>query len=179
MQIAKLSLKILLFIILLLSIFTMITSRSSILAGIRSFVVLSGSMESALPVGSMIFVSPSWPYQKGDIVAFENTESQTVTHRIAAKTIDSGSSIFLMRGDANQNPDSELISEGQVLGKQLLMIPYIGYFISYLRTIQGFALFILLPTLVYIGLELWNIKKEIVAQTEKRIMEKLSQSTIA
>lgn len=169
----KPALKVALFLVLLLSLFTMITSRTDKLLGLRSFVVLSGSMEPKLPVGSMIFVSPHWPYQKGDIVAFENNSGATVTHRIIEK-LNQGSVIgFRMQGDVNENADAEIISEHQVLGKQFFMVPYIGFFISYLRTLPGFALFILLPTLLYIGLELWNIKKEIVIQTEKRLMEKL------
>lgn len=165
-------LKILLLCVLVLSVVTMITSRTDKLGGLRSFVVLSGSMEPLLPVGSMIFVSPTFPYKSGDVIAFQNSAGQTVTHRIIEK-INQGHVIgYKLQGDANKSPDTEIIPEGQVLGKQFFTIPYIGFFISYLRTVQGFAVFILFPTLVYVGLELWNIKKEIVKETERKLMEK-------
>ena len=67
-------------------------------AGIQPYVVLSGSMEPALQVGSVVWVDVRKTEAGiGDAVTFER-DGRTVTHRIVGKT-EKG---YLTKGDANR-----------------------------------------------------------------------------
>lgn len=183
-------LTIIIFTVLPIVVFTLITSKSPILFGIKSYVVLTGSMEPTIPVGSIIYTLKTPEYKKGDVIAFENG-GITVTHRIAGMKNEAGQNISLLvsplegikkdqpifyqtKGDANKKEDSKLVSQKNVSGQVLTYLPYIGKLIFFLKTIPGFLLLIVLPTLVFVGSELWNIKKEIVKETEKKLMERMN-----
>src|SRR3989344_5915715 len=153
------------FLLLPTVVFTLVTSKTNIITGIQSFVVLSGSMEPNVSTGSVIYAKPVQNYSKGDIIAFKQAD-KTVTHRIVdmkdAKT-------FVTKGDANDTADNDPVSSDKIIGKQVFSIPYLGFFIVFLSTPQGFFPLIILPITVFMVLELWNLKKEIEEQIEKKL----------
>ena len=153
-------------------IFIAVTSRSSILGGIRSFVVLTGSMEPAVPVGSIVFSKDFPTYQPNDIVAFK-TGNVTVTHRVIDFEIKNDEYFYKTQGDANNSPDSQPVSGGQILGKAFYIVPYVGKLAIFLKTLPGFLLLIAFPALVFIIFEILNIKNELTKEIEKRIMQKM------
>lgn len=161
-------LKLIVLIVLPIVVFLMITSKTDQIGGVRSFVVLSGSMEPELPVGSVVFTKKTGDYIKGDVITFQNA-GMPVTHRIAA--VENGQ--FKTKGDANKNADGELIAKNQVLGEQVFMVPFIGRFIAYLRTLQGLILFIIVPSILFILFELWNMKHHMEREAEKKIRKKM------
>ncbi len=71
-KIISLILQSLIFFLLLSAVFILITSKTALVKGIRSFVVVSGSMQPAIKVGSIVFVKPAGSYQLGDVIAFDN-----------------------------------------------------------------------------------------------------------
>ena len=165
-------LQILLFLLLPIVIFTTVTSRTDIIKGIHSFVVVTGSMQPTLPVGSMIYTTQAIAYKPHDIIAFKNASGQTVTHRIS--DIQFGeSTMYTTKGDANSVADSTPVAVDDVTGKVIFHVPYVGYFTNFLKTPIGFLSFIIFPSLIFIGCELWNIKKEMEKEIEKRMLEKL------
>ncbi len=166
------SLQVVLFLLLPIIIFTLITSKSSIINSIQSFVVLSGSMEPTLPVGSIIYVQPQIAYAAGDIIAFKNEADQTVTHRITDLAFNE-QTVYITKGDANKNKDTDPVSADKVIGRAYFHIPYVGYFINFLKTPKGFGLFVILPTALFILFEILNIKKEVDKHIEKKIAERL------
>src|SRR3989344_5002720 len=80
---------------------------------------------------------------------------------------------YKTQGDANQNPDSDYISEAAIIGKNLFTLPYIGRAAAYLRTFNGLFAFIILPSLLFVLFEIINIKKEIVKEAEKSLLAKM------
>lgn len=177
MNILKFFIQLILFLLLPGVIFTLIASKTPILGGIQSFVVLTGSMEPTLPVGSLTYIKPSGEYQKGDIIAFKNVADQSVTHRIVERFKDFDGYSFRTRGDANNTEDREIVKNSDVLGKSLFMIPFIGYLINFLKTPFGFSALIVFPTTVFIVFELWNFRKEFEKHMEKKILEKMQART--
>lgn len=155
-------------LILPLVVVTLLTSKTDKLFGVRSMVVLSGSMEPYLPVGSVVYVQKSPTYTKGDVISFKTSSGITVTHRIT----DVAKEKFVTKGDANNSQDKELVASKDVIGKSIFVAPYLGYVIEFLRTPKGFVIFIIAPALIYIGFELWSVKKEIEKSVEKRMLEK-------
>lgn len=161
---------VLLFIFFGISIFTAVTSKSAKLFSIRSYVVLSGSMEPEIPTGSVVYTRPASHYSIGDVISFTNQSGQTVTHRIIAD----GKTFFKVAGDANSSPDANPVPANRVLGRVVFHLPHLGFLAAYLRTPLGFILLIVLPALTFIGSELWRIKTEIEKATEKRILSRLN-----
>lgn len=152
--------------------FIAVTSRSSILGGIRSFVVLTGSMEPAVPVGSIVFTKNFSIYNPDDIVAFK-IGNVTVTHRIIDFEIKNKDYFYKTQGDANNAPDSQQISGSQIIGKAFYIVPYVGKVSIFLKTLPGFLLLIVLPALIFIIFEILNIKSELTKEVERRIFQKM------
>ncbi len=153
--------------------FILITSRTSLLGGIRSFIVLTGSMEPTVHVGTMVFTHPFELYKLNDVISFKR-ENRTITHRVIDVRNKEDILYYKTRGDANNVSDSELISKQDIIGKVFFSIPYIGRAVFFIKTIPGYLLLIVFPAVIYIIAELVHINKEMKKETEKRITQKLS-----
>ena len=114
---------------------------------------------------------------KHDIIAFKNEAGQTITHRIADIQFAEGTE-YITKGDANNTQDTAPVPSDKVVGKAYFHIPYVGYFINYLKTPKGFGLLVILPTALFILSEIWGIKKEIDKHIERKIAERLRQSIV-
>lgn len=169
----KITIQILLLLILILAVFTFVTSKTAILGNIRSFVVLSGSMSPSIPTGSVIYTRKLPEYWVGDVIAFQKGD-QVVTHRLMIIEGLDGQAQFRTQGDANNSLDQQSITQDNVLGKVFVKAFYIGYLVMFLKSVLGFFLLIILPALLFIGLELWDMKKEFEKEVEKKIMRRLN-----
>lgn len=161
-----------LIILLPLVIFTYVTSKSPMLFDFRSFVVLTGSMEPSIPVGSMIYTQPKPSYEVGEVITFIDKEKRTVTHRITAKQAND---IYVTRGDANNKADNDTVLQDNVLGAVFFQLPEVGKYINFLKTPVYFLTIIVFPALILIGFELWSIKNEIVKETERKVLKRIEQ----
>lgn len=142
-------------------------------------VVLSGSMSPAYPVGSVIYIQKQLGYNLHDAITFKNTAGENVTHRITNIEFDDKGTTYTTKGDANNTVDSVVVPSANVTGRVFLYIPYLGRAIALFGTLQGFIIFIICPSLILIGYELWNIKKEIEKEMEKKVLAKIQQQTIS
>lgn len=129
--------------------------------GVRVFSVQSGSMEPAIHVGSIVFVKTG-SYDVGDVITArsERNANETVTHRIVEVTDEAGTRMFKLKGDANEDPDGELVPERRVIGKVILSLPYFGRVVAFAQTQVGFVVMIVIPGTIIVYSELMNIKKE-------------------
>lgn len=100
-------------------------------AGCTPRVVISGSMEPAVPVGSIVYTS-RWIKQEnikeGDIIAYSLSGGVSVLHRVVET--DKNSRMWRMKGDANDASDPGAVSYEQYLGKMIFSLPYVGYLIA-------------------------------------------------
>ena len=80
-KITNLLLAVFIFSLIPVVLFVFITSRSPMIMGVRSFVVVTGSMQPALPIGSVVFTLPKNEYKVNEIITF-NRVNITFTHRI-------------------------------------------------------------------------------------------------
>jgi signal peptidase len=131
-----------------------------LVGGSFSSVVMGGSMEPTIHVGSIVIVRKVKPedVRVGDIVAFKTGESKTI-HRVIEKVIEDGSFYFRTKGDANEDPDPWIVKPQDILGELQLTIPYYGYLIWFAQTPFGIVLFILVPAIILIANEVRNILK--------------------
>lgn len=108
-------------------------------AGIEQYVVVSGSMEPAIPVGSMVYSGQTDPstLAAGDIIVFYSSEGgdTPVTHRVVENHIAEGE--VVTKGDANEQNDLSPIIYSNILGKVQLHIPMLGFIAAPLATVPG------------------------------------------
>lgn len=155
-------------VILPFIVFALLTSKFEMF-GIRSFIVLTGSMQPTIPQGSILFTQNNRNYSEKDIVAFkQQKENRVVTHRIVDIQNKNNVLSYQTKGDANNTVDTQLVSRTDIIGKALFHVPMAGNFVLYLRTLPGFIIFIIVPGILFIGFELWNIKKHIEIEAEKK-----------
>lgn len=120
------------------------------------FIITSGSMNPAVPAGSLVLTQQLGQYQIGDIISFtQPNRSNLVTHRVVG-TNQSGTT-FVTQGDANEDPDPAPIPQINVQGKVLYYLPHIGQLISWLQTKTGILLGILLPASLLIVWEVFQL----------------------
>lgn len=172
-EITKALLNVTIFVLLPLVVFTLITSKTDIIAGIRSYTVLTGSMSPLIPQGAIVYSQKHSDYQKGDIITFEQG-GVSVTHRIIEKFTDQNKTFYRTRGDANNTEDSNPVSAENVVGKVELFVPEVGKLTMFLKTLPGFVVLIILPVLIFVGFELFNIKRELEKEIEKKVMRRMS-----
>jgi signal peptidase len=113
--------------------------------GGATFVVGGGSMEPAIPFGSVVVVTPVPAEQLavGDVVSVRVGAQQAVfTHRIV-RLVPREDGLWLeTKGDANDKPDPSIIPATTVIGRLEASLPYAGYAVRLLSTAQG-VLFLL------------------------------------
>jgi len=172
MKIIKTLFQLLIFSVLLLSVFILISSKTSVFGGIRSFIVVSGSMQPEIYKGSVVFSRVQKAYRPGEIISFSNNSGQTVTHRIIDKISIKEGNFYQVKGDANNTPDGDFVEENKIIGRVFIAIPYIGNFVRILKTPPGFIGLIMVPSAIFIIWELWQIRKEFELQIEKKILKK-------
>lgn len=103
------------------------------LFGYYPFVVLSGSMEPTVHVGSLAYVDL---FEEGEepepdeIHAYRARDGEMVLHRLMG-TSDTG---YVFKGDANDAYDAVTVNEEDVVGRYVTSIPYLGYAAAWVQT---------------------------------------------
>ena len=120
------------------------------IAGIDSYVVISGSMEPAIPVGSLVYSKEVDPATliPGEVIVFYSSSgtggsSQTgnsrntipVTHRVIENRQQEGE--IVTKGDANAHEDLFPVTYNNVLGRVVFHIRSLGYVASLLSGTAG------------------------------------------
>lgn len=125
---------------------------------IKARIVLTGSMEPTINVGDIVILRPTAHLQPhvGDVVAytgrrFSGEEVGIFTHRIIGGDPVNG---FLMKGDANPNPDVQQPTLDDISGTVVFVVPLIGKFMT------PKMLMILIPIAVGIWLIIDTLKSD-------------------
>ncbi|MBI4080866.1 MAG: signal peptidase I [Candidatus Levybacteria bacterium] len=175
-KIVHITLTLILFLILPVVVLTFFTSNTTLVDGYRSFVVLSGSMEPVLPVGSIVYTHKDKSYAKNDVITFSNKDGKTVTHRVTEVVQAKEGVSYKTKGDANNVADKEIVPLTSVEGKIAVVVPYVGKIVNYMKTTQGFVVLIVVPTVIFILFELWAIKSEVDKHIKRKIEEGLGKA---
>ncbi|AST93525.1 signal peptidase I [Sutcliffiella cohnii] len=110
--------------------------------GFSFLIVLTGSMEPQISVGDLTIIKKI-PFEKvleEDVVTFRMNNSQTfVTHRVE-RIVDN--SALETKGDANNVIDDELVTEEQLVGKVMFIVPKAGYILNVIKNPYTIAVLI-------------------------------------
>lgn len=104
--------------------------------GCQIFNVVSGSMEPAIPAGSVVYVKPAEPetIEEGEVIAFV-LDGEVVTHRVTENRRVVGE--FVTRGDANNTDDFRTVPYEALIGRMVKHIPVLGSLLALFATPAG------------------------------------------
>lgn len=150
--------KILFFIIatpiLILSLIIMIKARMypekvPDVFGYKPMIVLSGSMETSIYTGDLVFVKMvnTNTLKENDIIAFRNETNTVTTHRIVELVKENGNTLFRTKGDNNNTEDAKLVLANEVEGIYVFKISGLGNVLMFLKEPKTLMI-LLLATLV-------------------------------
>jgi len=129
---------------------------------VSPMIVLSGSMETEIYKGDLIFVKviEAEDIKLDDIIAFYK-DDHVVTHRvIAINQASNGDFYFTTQGDNNDGPDLFPVGEDRLVGIYTSRIAKMGDFAMFLQSPQGVITFIGTPIILYLLYDLIRRKLE-------------------
>ena len=97
---------------------------------IKPFLVPSGSMVPVIDPGDVVLVVPvqTDAIKVGEIIEYRNSkENINIVHRVIAITGNASNMFFTTKGDANGSADSDPVSPQAVIGREIFVIPKIGW----------------------------------------------------
>ncbi len=168
-KVLSIAVRVLLWIIILLAAlfaFTTLATRDNNnvanLAGYTPMTVLTDSMSPTFNHGDMIIIRKCDPktLAVGDIITFHTiieNEYALNTHRIIEVNDGGGYQTYVTKGDNNAIQDQRSITGGDVVGKYVGRIPYLGYVMQFLSSSVGFLIVIVLPLLVFFIFQVYHL----------------------
>lgn len=135
--------------------------------GQKPLVVISGSMEPTLKVGSLLYYHEQDldKFNEEDILVYRS-KKHTISHRIVERVEDG----FITKGDANPTNDSMVVNNDQVLGKATTWcIPYLGLYADFIYTHKYILFITVLLLIVDLGFDYYrkHKNKEVIDNEEK------------
>ena len=165
-------------IILMINIWIIVQVKSNpdkvpSIFGYKPFIVLSGSMESEIYVGDLVFVKnvDTNKLKEGDIIAFKDTDGYVVTHRIINIIEKDNDTCYETKGDNNNTKDEDIVCKDNVEGIYVSRIPKIGSFISFIQQPLGFTIMMLSLVIICIFIYLITNRKSNNGLSEEELKE--------
>ena len=145
----------------------------SSLAGFTPLTVQSESMAPTFDQDDLIIIKQCVPsmLEVGDIVTFHaiiDNQYALNTHRIISINEVNGLNSYTTKGDNNELADQHVIADGDIVGKYVGKIPYMGKVIGFLSSTWGFLVVIVLPMLLFFIYQVYHLV--IVGMNLKRAM---------
>lgn len=107
--------------------------------GYEIYSVISGSMEPALPVGSLVYIGKEDPknIEQDEVIAFYGAKDSNaiITHRVVENRVVMGE--LITKGDANKTNDMNPIPYGNFIGKVEFSFPLLGYVAQMITSVEG------------------------------------------
>ena len=141
------------------------------LLGYEIYNVTSGSMEPALPVGSVIYVQRVAPetVKEGEIIAYY-VDGTVITHRVVENRFVEGE--FVTKGDANDMEDFSNTHYSDLVGIVKYHIPMLG---DYLMVYSNQLTKVYLLTLAFCGVMFNMLAGRMRRRQEERFQEELER----
>ena len=100
--------------------------------GIKTYIIVSGSMEPNLNIGDVVIVRETDDIKVGDIISFRDN-MEIITHRVSDIQVLDGETKYQTKGDNNNNVDTEFVNLESIEGKVINKIPKIGNILLFLQ----------------------------------------------
>ena len=137
---------------------------------IETKIVKSGSMEPAIHVGALVVIKPEVSYSVGEVITFGPDTAREIptTHRVVSVREGVGGPFYSTKGDANEEVDTAEVAMGEIIGRVVFNVPYVGRVLDFAKQPIGFVLLIVLPAGLIIVDELVSIWKELTKRRRAR-----------
>ncbi len=133
------------------------------LVGWSFVVVAGGSMEPAIPFGSLAVMESlgTGAPTAGDIVMYRDPSrsGEVVTHRIESVSPDGRT--LITRGDANPSADLDPVPVTAVEARYRFALPQAGRLVYWAHTRSGYVAMVVLPGLAVIAWELGSVARAV------------------
>ena len=134
----------------------------SSLAGFTPLTVQSESMAPTFDQDDLIIIKQCDPstLEVGDIVTFHaiiDNQYALNTHRIISINEVNGLNSYTTKGDNNELADQHVIADGDIVGKYVGKIPYMGKVIGFLSSTWCFLVVIVLPMLLFFIYQVYHL----------------------
>jgi len=163
-----------------MTVFTVVTvstvdQNKRTIFGYRFYIVLSDSMSESeknadmdvhFNAGDIVIikkVDDTTKFEDGDIISFistnEDSYGKTITHMVDSVIKKADGTVIGYRtfGTNTGAIDKAVVQPNYVLGEYSGKLPFVGTFFNFLRTTAGYVVCILIPFLLLIGYNLWNV----------------------
>jgi signal peptidase len=132
------------------------------LAGYTPMIVQSDSMLPTFASGDLIFIKTCDPadLEVGDIITFHtiiNNEYALNTHRIESIGDADGVRSYVTKGDNNDISDTNIIADGDIVGRYVGHLAKVGKVMEVLSSSLGFLLIIVLPMLLFFIYQVYHL----------------------
>ncbi len=137
-------LKIIGVLVIVLTIIVCLMAVVPRMVGYETANVVSGSMEPAIPVGSLVMAKAenNELHEAEYVIMFvhgsgvtDNTGSDYISHRVVSNDVIARE--VITKGDANEKEDLAPIPYYQIVGKVQIHIPFVGNLLQQLNTMTG------------------------------------------
>lgn len=126
--------------------------------GYTPLTVFSNSMQPHLQSGDLVLIKRVEfnDIEDKDVITFKESDSKFITHRVIDVKEQNGHAGFVTKGDNNNVEDSMIVTKEHFVGKQVAVIPKLGYISDFASGPIGFLLFITIPLTGYICLTVFE-----------------------
>lgn len=134
-------------------------SKTPSFLGIKTYTIVSGSMQPELNIGDIVVVKEvsDKELNVNDIIAYRSGQN-VVTHRIVDINYINGQKQYITKGDYNNIEDDEILTIELIEGKVVNKIKYIGNITILLQ--DKFSIILIMLTFFMYILSKKNKKKE-------------------
>jgi signal peptidase len=97
---------------------------------VKPFLVPSGSMVPVISPGDVVLIAPvnADAIKVGEIIEYRSVkENINIVHRVIEITGNAPDLFFITKGDANNSPDPDPVSTQAVMGREIIVVPKIGW----------------------------------------------------
>ena len=152
----------------IMAVFTILTTekgKAPEMFGMSAMVVVSGSMEPEIPVGSVILVKKCEPADvaEGDIISFysrdESIRGQINTHRVIGIEELDGQYQFETKGDANVSSDAVAVLGEDLIGRVIGISSIFGKLAKIVSSRLGKLLVIVVSLAIIFALNAKDVAK--------------------
>ena len=133
--------------------------------GVSIYTIVSPSMTPVIHVYDVVVnVKTKGPQdiQIGDIVTYKSvaptSEGMTITHRVVGiDELPDGNFEYQTQGDNNSEPDAIPVAYDQIIGKEIMIIPYLGKLQFVIASQKGWLFLLLIPIGIYLIREFFKL----------------------
>lgn len=154
-EIRDVGIRVIFSLIVAILLFLLLVNSIKLVFGIEHpfMVVVSNSMYPTLKINDLIIVKEVDPstLTVGDIIVFRSplNPDDRIVHRIY-EIINYDPPAFRTKGDNNKYPDRWIVTDSMVIGKVIMVLPYIGIIPRILQPPINYILIILIVIIIFI-----------------------------